>query len=51
MNYLMIVGLAEIAIGMGLLSDKKNSKSKVTRILSIINIVLGAILIGWGFFY
>lgn len=50
MNYLMIIGLAVMAIGLGLVSDKKKSKSKITKTLSIINIVMGLILIVWGFF-
>jgi len=50
MNYMVIIGLAVMAIGIGLLSDKKESKSKVTRILSVIDIVLGLVLTVWGFF-
>lgn len=49
-NYLLIIGLAEIAIGIGLLSDKKEGKSKVTKILSIINLIIGIVFIVWSMF-
>jgi len=51
MSYFFIIGLCNIAIGSGMLIEKKERVSKIAKILGYVNIALGVFLIGLAFFH